>query len=350
MLQVKNTFKILPFLFLLGCITPLDIQNDSFEKVLVVEGRVTTDVGPHIIRITESAKYGSVFQGVIEPVETATVFIRDNQGDVTTLRHTEGGKYETPAGFRGVVGFSYILTIEYNGTTYNSSQEQLTKVNEIDSVYTVYSQYPFLNENDILNYNTGVDLYARYKKDPAASNYMYWDYEGIYYLRTFPELFTITTRRGPVASPKDCCAECFRSESNSELIISSFPLGRENVDAKLFFLQDNGYRFLNKYVMVLKRYSLSREAFQFYELIQQQLEIDGDVFDPPPVTIRGNIYNTEDAEEVVVGYFVVSDVASDTISIETADLDDIQPLPTFKDDCRVLSNTTTTVPDLWLLN
>jgi hypothetical protein len=347
---MKNLTYILTLVTIIGlnaCVDPLDVKTDSFEEVLVVEGRITTELGPHLIYITKSAKYGSIFEGVITPVDRADVAIRDNEGNTTVLTFQGNGLYATPSDFQAVIGKSYILNIEIGDKIYNSTPETVESVNVLDTLYTVYNEYPYLNENDILNYKIGVDVYANYEKQENTSNFYLWDYDGTHYIKTFPELYERPTRRGPVPAPKDCCADCYKYEENTSIIISSFPLGNNETDAKLFFLSDNGYRFIDKYVMTLKRYSLSLGAYKFYELIQNQLSIDGDIFDPPPASITGNIININDIDELVVGYFYASDVALDTLTIESSMLDRIAVLPIYPDDCRVLPNTTTVKPSFY---
>lgn len=314
---------------------------------MVVEGKVTTESGPQTVRITQSGKYGSVFEGTIEPVNDATVYVRDSKGNAFIFNNTGAGLYTSESTFKGEVGLGYILTIERDGIVYNSTQEFIEPINQLDSLYFLFGRYPYLNVNGDLSYSTGVDIYASYTKNEASSNYFYWDYDGTFFIRTYPELHQTSTRGGLISTPKDCCAECYRSELNQNIVISTFLPGIESTTSKLLFLRDDGFRFYSKYIMQLKRYSISREAYQFYDLLKQQLEIDGDVFDPPPVTIRGNILNTQDAEDLVVGYFSVSDYAIDTLVIERNDLETVVGLPVFRDDCRVLSNSTILIPEIW---
>lgn len=341
---MRKLSYILIILGLSMCIDPLEVETDSFQEVLVVQGKITTEAGPHIIALSKSAKYGSIFEGVIQPVTQAEVTIRDNDGNTVLLFHEGNGLYATPLDFRGVVGKSYVLNIEADGTTYNSTSETLEPANNLDSLYTVYNEYPYLSENEDLNYKIGVDVYARYTKTETTSDFYLWDYDGTHYLKTFPELYVNYTRRGPVPAPKSCCADCYKYEENNSIIISSFPLGNIRTDARLFFLEDNGYRYIDKYVMTLKRFSLSQGAYKFYELLLNQLSINGDIFDPPPASISGNIININDVDELVVGYFHASDVAVDTLVIQSTQLERIAALPVYKDDCRVLPNTTTVKP------
>ena len=106
-----------------SCIDTLDVNIDRNESILVFEGFITTKPSPHIIKITRSAKYASSFSsnGLIKDVKDARVLIRDQKGEVTFLSEIGFGEYVTPAGFRAVVGNSYILQVTIAGKTYFST-------------------------------------------------------------------------------------------------------------------------------------------------------------------------------------------------------------------------------------
>lgn len=90
------------------------------------------------------------------------------------------------------------------------------------------------------------------------------------------------------------------------------------------FLPDNGIRFRTRYMVVIHQLSISREAHAFFDLLNKQLSIEGDIFDPPPATIRGNMINLDHGEENVIGYFYVSNVSIDTVFISPTLLEDYQ--------------------------
>jgi len=108
-----------------------------------------------------------------------------------------------------------------------------------------------------------------------------------------------------------------------------------------FWSNDESSEFEKTDVAIEKSINLA------FDLIRLQLEIDGDIFDPPPATVRGNIINVDDTDELVVGYFLTTDITVDTLSIPKEALPFIAQLPVFPDDCQVLPNTTTIKPDIY---
>jgi hypothetical protein len=88
---------------------------------------------------------------------------------------------------------------------------------------------------------------------------------------------------------------------------------------RIAYIQDDGGRFQDKYMAAVAQYSLTREAYRFFSLINNQLNIDGDIFDPSLATVRSNMINLSDPKSNVIGYFAASDVKRDKIFL-TLDL------------------------------
>jgi len=344
--QIKNTFlKVIICLTLYSCITPVDLKKETTENALIVEGTITTAKGSHSIRLSKVAPFGGVYSGNPKPVTNALVLIKDSDGKSVQAKHDSVGIYNTPPYYQAEVGKSYNLIIYLDEKVYVSSTEYIEKLNELEEINILYNSYPELSETNEVIYKTGVDIRAKYSKQENTSNYYYWDYKGVYLANAAPELHIGYDRFGHTfPDPLPCCAACFRTERTSKIITSSYDLGTDTQDVKLFFIEDDGYRFNDHYTLILKRYSLTREAFQFYKEVNQQLKIHGDIFDPPPVTIRGNISNLNDLDELVIGYFKACDISSDTLRIYQADLKEVKPLPIFKFDCRDWPNSSTIPP------
>ena len=69
-----------------ACISPVDINTKLKNDYLVVDGFITTEPGPHILRLTELSKFaGALGGGEIIKQNDATVFIIDNEGQENRL-------------------------------------------------------------------------------------------------------------------------------------------------------------------------------------------------------------------------------------------------------------------------
>ncbi len=343
-------FFLIPF----ACIDPYQVDVPEGEQLLTVEGIISTGPGPHAITLTRSATYGSIFEGLIRPVSLATVVVRDNEGNVTFL--TEGaeakGTYFTPANFQAVVGRSYTLQIlTAEGKVYTSTPERVESVPPISSLELRTVTIPN-SGNEVPR--SGVQLIAEIKDPADQNNFYYWrNGPAVYILETRPDLYTPRpTPQNPnrTPQPKDCCIQCFRTEvSNNQ---SLFVVNDDNFNGltarvPAAFIEDDGFRFVNKFRMDLKQYSVSQGAYRFLRLVKQQAEISGSIFDPPPATIRGNMISLDNPDEVVLGYFMAGGETTRRIYIDKSDLTFAQNRAIVPDDCRVVAGASIDPPSDW---
>lgn len=273
---------ILLVLFLASCIDPITLEQDGEVKVLVVEGGISTDFGPHTIKLTKSAQYGDVFIGEIKNELGAKLFIRDQFGNTVSLFENGRGVYTTPANYRGEVNRSYtLIIITKDGVEYQSYPELLSRVPEIDNVSVTYVDVPIKKEDLGSTFISGVEVYVDYKDPSEIANYYKWETGGTYSLKTHPELYT--PPRSPSPVPKQCCELCYTTEENIAISISSDRFYNGNpFKSKVLFIEDDGVRFSEKYIIEIEQLSISKDAYEFYELLNNQLSIKGNIFDPPP--------------------------------------------------------------------
>jgi hypothetical protein len=74
------------------------------------------------------------------------------------------------------------------------------------------------------------------------------------------------------------------------------------------FVPKRGKKLSSRYSILIKQYSLTQQAYDYWENVKEQLEGAGSIFSPPPSQIIGNVYNIDDDTELVLGYFQVSAV------------------------------------------
>ncbi|MEN8247886.1 MAG: DUF4249 domain-containing protein [Bacteroidota bacterium] len=209
-MRITSIILILFLGVIASCVDPLEIEIDEEINILIVEGSVTTQPGPHYIRLTRSAKYGSIFDGFIRSVISAKITIRDSDGKNYKLIEDKNNPsmYYTDSDFQAVVGKSYTLMIRTpEGKEYTSLPEMIIKAPEIQKLSVVYNSIP-IDEN--IN-RTGLNVYATYQDDPDEKNYFMWKSNGTYKIETYPENFMAKDPMGGPAiipAPKDCCRDC----------------------------------------------------------------------------------------------------------------------------------------------
>jgi len=372
--RMLHMVPVFLLMFFVSCIDPINIDIDSDLGILIVEGAITTGRGPHKIRLSQSARYGNnVFEGSVLPVTNASVIIRDSDGNNFLLTEEDfrfvafrppawpnadgqetylTGVYATTNDFSAVAGETYTLLITTReGIEYISLPEKVIPATDIQGLSAEFSKVP-IGSNE---YKTGVDVYATFQDPLEEQNFYMWKNSGTYKITAFPALHVIipTFPPGPaIPDPKDCCRNCWVNESSaarSLLILSDKNINGNKTTIFTAFIQDDSIRFTDKYLVRIELHTLNREAFQYFSLLKNQLSINGDIFDPPPATLRGNMINMTNPDENVLGYFRVSSVSIDSMFLTRDMLLEPKPLLRFNNDCLEYRYgfATTEEPSYW---
>lgn len=331
-----------------GCIEALELETEVAKQLLVVEGAITTGEGPHAIRLETSDQYGDVFTGFPRPVKDATVWIRDEEGRLQFLIEGSSGMYFTDSDFIVEVNKSYTLNISTtNGDWYVSTPQKVLPVAAIESLSVEWKIQPGLSD---ISFDSGVDVFCEFTDPSDEENFYQWNILGEFKISTRPDLFVKPSPGGGIPCPKNCCQICWVKEPTVDVGSYLFKDNLTNgstVKTKVGYIPDDGYRFTDKYMVVVEQRSLSQSAYQFRKLVQNQLSINGDIFDPPPATIRGNMLNVNNPDEEVIGFFSMSDVVVDSVFILRDIILEDQPARIFRDDCRVIPFSDVVRPPYW---
>jgi hypothetical protein len=118
--------------------------------------------------------------------------------------------------------------------------------------------------------------------------------------------------------------------------------------------------FLSRHYFNVRQLSIDKEAYEYWRKVRELVNNTGSVFDTPPAPIRGNLFNVNDPEEVVLGYFEVAKANVSRIYTTRADvpffLEEIctyvpgkratEYKPTCL-SCNAFPNSTSELPDWW---
>lgn len=352
------------------CVSPVDIEPKEFAPSLVVEGFITDDFGPHSIEITRLAKFAGVLDGGVIRRVDAIVHIIDDLGRSVEL--TRRGvirkelfneppgcnpnlafpavqtRFMTPSSFKGEAGRTYTLEIQVGDDIYRSSPQLMLTTPAIDDLQLAFKSVPTLNE---VTPGSGIDVIASWN-DPVGSDFYSWRINGIYRINTPPLGGTSCCLYDPTdGGAINCWIQEQNIEGNVRALADRFFDGQQ-ASVKVGFIQDNGLRFANTEVPAAKQYyveveqsRISEAAFNFIQKIDVITSINGEIFDPPPLSIRGNIFNTSDSEEQVIGFFGAYSVQKKDIFVTRDMLEFTQRFTRPCGDCRVRPGAQVEVPD-----
>jgi len=151
------------FIIITSCEEVIQVDLNSSDPKIVIEGVVTDQPGPYFVTITQTTDYYN--PGTIPTISGAEVRISDNAGNEEILTEIESGIYQTQT-IQGVSGRTYTLNVTYDGNVYEAESTMPVALN-IDSLYSsvdnmgprgeVYKIGCFFKDRP------GVDDYGRFK-------------------------------------------------------------------------------------------------------------------------------------------------------------------------------------------
>ena len=344
-----------------SCIEDLGVFK-GIEPTLVVDGSITNLPGPHTFKLLITHEFNTGPDYSL--VEGATIKIVDDIGNEVDLTDERKGVYETPETFSGVAGRSYQMVITLNsGKKYTSSFEKLNEVPPIDNI-----SYSIEEVEELSGNNTIVDIEKVLIKvdfcDPEnEKNYYRWRYQ-----ETFQVLAPLaggTTGGG--GNFRGCGrtlpkADCWAKGFDHEFLKVSNDLLFDGSELKDYtiFATDIDRKFDIGYSALVVQYSLSKEAYEYWEAIKNQIGNNGTIFETSNYQIRGNLSAVDDPDELVLGYFGASAVSSNRLFMDDADIqynhqyscepNQIGCFPAACIDCReYLPSSSDIKPDFWPL-
>lgn len=292
--------------------------NSKYEEVLVIDGSITNAEPPYMVKLSMSS---NVQNSEFIALTGYKPRILDNLGNVEVLTETERGTYMTSAnGMKGIVGRSYKFIMQSpTGKIYESDYEELKAPVGIQSVYTEL-EYKVVEE---FPYNVpGYQFYVDTDIASSDSTYLLWTMDETYkYEADYLIYFYYDGILHPFQN-SDSLKTCWISSQVYPFYIES-TLGLSEprfTQLPLHFVDTRTRKLSIRYSLLLNQYSISKKAYQFWNSIKEQSLEAGDLYARQPYQLRGNVYNTEDREELVLGYFMVAGISQKRIYVNRPDV------------------------------
>jgi hypothetical protein len=127
---------------------------------------------------------------------------------------------------------------------------------------------------------------------------------------------------------------CWKKNLSGAILTSPVLPGHNSIkNVPLHFISpEKSDRLTVQYSILVRQYSISTKEYSFWENLKLVNETTGDIFDTQPYPVISNIYNIDNPEEKILGYFKVSSVQEKRIFILPDDLRDLD-IPEYKYPC-----------------
>jgi len=331
-----------------ACIDEISFDIASEETSIVVEGLISTELKEYAVRINESTILGIGIDNIKRPISGANVEVVDDDGASVTFTEStsEAGTYTALT--QGVVGKSYHVEVTMpNGNFITSAPEEILPPVEIDSIPIRVEEVSGLNASGNSEITGFVIAEVNFDFDPNDRPYLRWRTDGEY---EFQELAPM------LLFPNRCYVKDFIDFNNLALLDASEVEGSEVANKEVVRTTLNR-RLHVIYGFMVTQYRISQREHEYWEQVDQLINIDGTIFDPPPATIVGNLANMNNPDELIQGYFSVVSQDFKRQFIETGDLGffvqtdcssfSSRPGPPECAQCTIIPNSSLTKPPYW---
>lgn len=294
---------VLFFLIMLvwSCVEPVDFDANEPQDLLVVDGSVSAGANSHTIRLSRT---GPLDKRVFDPEKGASIMLFEENGNSATYTELEDGYYElSNANLAGIAGRSYYIEIELaDGKKYRSGSEQIPVNVELDSVTFELDYEEFANDAGNVIRRNFVKAFANLTvPSVSVGPYLRWEVD---------ETYLVSEKK---CSPLDNAKNCYIRTPNINKKVSLF--SGDNFTPGAVYQQEVAKRkidfaFGERYSFSVYQIAQTKAALEYWTKIDQVVSLEGSIFDVAPAPIQGNIYNIDDPDEQVLGYF--SAIARDT--------------------------------------
>lgn len=278
-----------------GCIEQIDFDADRRGGLLVVDGQIYDGPGPYTLELSRTTGEGSPTR----PVTGAVVSIFDGQGNQEFYTETEEGHYEVPGNIvRGRRGGSYYIEIELGGGfVYRSEPGTIPSYTASDSVYYEFATEQELSNADILVDVEVIKVFADTEiPDTDSTLYLRWSVHELYKYTEydFPDPFNYP--------PPYCYVTQYPNPQKITQFSTADSDAGQLIENQLSTTRID-FSFYQRHYFNVVLFSTTRQADEYWRQVDEVVNRTGTIFDVPPATVPGNIYNPNNSEEPVLGYF-----------------------------------------------
>ena len=301
----------------------IEIYEQDFplqKNVLLVEGMLLDHPDYQYVNIylTDSGR-------LRQPVNWATVSIHDHQGSTWRMEYLGDGKYRPFGSLINVnTGASFQLEITLGDSArILSGWEEVPPLVEAKELKMDVKFRSQITDDGFILTEKGVELTASTGEMPLNQVYLRWSYEITYgYL-------------APYADPVFCspCYSCYIVEQPPFTLVSqALQSAGKSMDGVPIDFIPIDERFNVRFAVLLKLFSISKSAYEFYATIQQIQRTQGNIFDPPPAIVTGNLKDQLAPERTIYGLFEVGRYSETSAAVSKGDITTII-VPPFLEKC-----------------
>lgn len=283
--------------FLSACIDEISLNIDTDRQFIIVQGQVSDRLDMHQVSLAFSPIIGVGNDNILTPISGASVSLSgdDNTTVVFTESTDEPGTYE--AFTATIPGVSYSLEVNTPDGSQIRSNPTVAPRSSVDiealdfeiSTIESFNALGNLVSTEFVDVNVSLDLTGTDRPS------LRWRLDGEYqYLE----------RGRMLLNPRTCYIK-ETTDFNNIAIINTEEVAGDVVENRQIYSTLLNQKFNLIYCFHVFQYTLTEEEYDYWNRIEQLVNIDGTLFDPPPGSIVSNLVDISNDASRIQGYFSV---------------------------------------------
>ena len=311
-MKVKFNIKKL-FLLLLSaaCIVacleeyvPPIVEND--ENILVVEGNIGDTKTS--VRLSRTTNLG--VNALIPEINARVILEDESQSIQYDLSEKEFGLYEDSITIE--LDRKYrIRILTGNDQEFVSDALDVIRTPEIDSVGWDAT-------------SDGLQIHISTHDDNNNTRYYLWSYEETYFYRSrYASYYIYENEDMRGRTNEEQINGCWKTNNSTNIIAGSTIQLAQDLVYKFpihFIIPSENVKLARKYSIKVTQRAISKEYFEFWDLLKQNSEDLGSFFDPQPSQLTSNINPVNNEDGKVLGFIGASTLKEERIFIDRLDL------------------------------
>ncbi len=323
----KLIFIFTALIVLSSCSERYNLETNTYEESLVVEATITNELKTQEVKLTKTYRlesYGPT-------VETgANVYVSDNLGNQYTFVENSG-IYKSVNPFQALPGRSYQLHFTTsNGKTYESTPEQTPTATQIQDITK-----EVITKDGV----RGVQMSAQSFDPTNTSKYYRYEYEETHKIiapkYVNRKIVYLGYQNLILVQRTDDVSTCFKTNFSSDLIFTNTnSLSEDRVNHPIRFIDYKNYIIANRYSILVKQYVQNLKSYNYFQTLKLISGNGNSVLSQnQPGFLRGNLTNSNDPKDKVIGFFDVSTVSFKRIFFNFDNLFPTDLPPKYPTDC-----------------
>lgn len=294
----------------MGCVEPYDPPyTDRDIRFLVVDGFLDSGSKSATVKLSYAMPLDT--NTTYNPIPRATVQVEREDGSVISLTETSAGVY-TVSSSQIETGRKYKLKVSTTSKEYVSDDVELRASPSLDSVGW---------RGD----SRGVTIYVDAHDVANSTRYYQWIYTETWeYLANKYSVVRFIKETAQVVprTAAEMVYLCYSTKTSTKVLVTTTTSNTLDVvnDFPLAFIPAGDYRLSRLYSMEVEQRALDEQAYTYWLNLQKTTENLGGLFDPLPSEVTGNMHNSKDKSEKVLGYFSGGEIQKKRIFIYRGDL------------------------------